>query len=157
MKLSTRARYGTRALLDLAIHQDEAPIALKDVAQRQQISVQYLEHLITPLITAGIVRSVRGPKGGVSLAKPPKQIVLSEIFQILEGSIAPVECIDNPKVCPRSESCVTRDIWDEMKKAMNGVLESTTLENLVERQKIKKPLKEAMYYVILRSSGTAVA
>lgn len=147
MKLSTRARYGTRALLDLAIHQDEAPIALKDVAQRQQISVQYLEHLITPLITAGIVRSVRGPKGGVSLAKPPKQIVLSEIFQILEGSIAPVECIDNPKVCPRSESCVTRDIWDEMKKAMNGVLESTTLENLVERQKIKKPLKEAMYYI----------
>jgi len=88
MKLSTRARYGTRALLDLAIHQDEAPIALKDVARRQQISVQYLEHLITPLITAGIVRSVRGPKGGVSLARPPKQIVLSEIFQILEGSIS---------------------------------------------------------------------
>jgi Rrf2 family protein len=147
MKLSTRARYGTRALLDLAIHQDEAPIALKDVARRQQISVQYLEHLITPLITAGIVRSVRGPKGGVSLAKPPKQIVLSEIFQVLEGSIAPVECIDNPKICSRSESCVTRDIWDEMKKAMSGVLESTTLENLVERQKIKKPAKDAMYYI----------
>ena len=147
MKLSTRARYGTRALLDLAIHQDEAPIALKDVARRQQISVQYLEHLITPLITAGIVRSMRGPKGGVSLAKPPKQIVLSEIFQVLEGSIAPVECIDNPKICSRSESCVTRDIWDEMKKAMSGVLESTTLENLVERQKIKKPAKDAMYYI----------
>jgi Rrf2 family protein len=147
MKLSTRARYGTRALLDLAIHQDEAPIALKDVARRQQISVQYLEHLITPLITAGIVRSVRGPKGGVSLARPPKQIVLSEIFQVLEGSIAPVECIDNPKICSRSESCVTRDIWDEMKKAMSGVLESTTLENLVERQKIKKPAKDAMYYI----------
>jgi Rrf2 family protein len=147
MKLSTRARYGTRALLDVAIHQDEAPIALKDVARRQQISVQYLEHLITPLITAGIVRSVRGPKGGVSLAKPPKQIVLSEIFQVLEGSIAPVECIDNPKICSRSESCVTRDIWDEMKKAMSGVLESTTLENLVERQKIKKPAKDAMYYI----------
>jgi Rrf2 family protein len=147
MKLSTRARYGTRALLDLAIHQDEAPIALKDVARRQQISVQYLEHLITPLITAGIVRSVRGPKGGVSLAKPPKQIVLSEIFQVLEGSIAPVECIDNPKICSRSESCVTRDIWDEMKKAMSGVLESTTLENLVERQKVKMPTKDAMYYI----------
>ena len=147
MKLSTRARYGTRALLDLAIHQDEAPIALKDVARRQQISVQYLEHLITPLITAGILRSVRGPKGGVSLAKPPKQILLSEIFQILEGSISPVECIDNPKLCSRSESCVTRDIWDEMKKAMNGVLESTTLENLVERQKVKKPVKDAMYYI----------
>ena len=115
--------------------------------RRQQISVQYLEHLITPLITAGILRSVRGTKGGVSLAKPPKQIVLSEIFQILEGSISPVECVDNPKVCSRSESCVTRDIWDEMKKAMNGVLESTTLENLVERQKVKMPTKDAMYYI----------
>jgi Rrf2 family protein len=147
MKLSTRARYGTRALLDLAIHQDEAPVSLKDVARRQEISVQYLEHLITPLITAGIVRSRRGPKGGVSLARPPKQVVLSEIFQILEGSISPVECIDNPKLCSRSESCVTRDIWNEMKKAMNGVLESTTLENLVERQKIKKPAKDVMYYI----------
>ena len=147
MKLSTRARYGTRALLDLAIHQDEAPVSLKDVARRQEISVQYLEHLITPLITAGIVRSRRGPKGGVSLARPPKQVVLSEIFQILEGSISPVECIDNPKLCSRSESCVTRDIWNEMKKAMNGVLESTTLENLVERQKVKMPTKDAMYYI----------
>ena len=147
MKLSTRARYGTRALLDLAIHLDDAPVSLKDIARRQQISVQYLEHLITPLITAGIVRSMRGPKGGVSLAKPPKQILLSEIFQILEGSISPVECIDNPKLCSRSESCVTRDIWDEMKKAMNGVLESTTLENLVERQKVKMPTKDAMYYI----------
>ena len=81
------------------------------------------------------------------MARPPKQIVLSEIFQILEGSISPVECIDNPKICSRSESCVTRDIWDEMKKAMSGVLESTTLENLVERQKIKKPAKDAMYYI----------
>ena len=147
MKLSTRTRYGTRALLDLAIHQDEAPISLKDIALRQQISVQYLEHLITPLISAGIVRSVRGPKGGISLAKSPKQIALSEIFQLLEGSISPVECIDNPKLCSRSDSCVTRDIWDEMKKAMNGVLETTTLDSLMERQKIKKPPKEAMYYI----------
>jgi len=147
MKLSTRTRYGTRALLDLAIHQDEAPISLKDIAQRQQISVQYLEHLITPLISAGIVRSVRGPKGGISLAKSPKQIALSEIFKLLEGSISPVECIDNPKLCSRSDSCVTRDIWEEMKKAMNGVLETTTLDSLVERQKIKKPAKDAMYYI----------
>jgi len=147
MKLSTRARYGTRALLDLALHQSEGPVSLKDIAQRQRISLQYLEHLITPLITAGMVRSVRGPKGGVSLAKPPKQIVLSEIIQLLEGSTAPVECVDNPKLCPRSELCVTRDIWDELKKAMNGVLKSTTLQNLVERQESKKAPQEAMYYI----------
>ena len=147
MKLSTRARYGTRALLDLALHQSEELVSLKDIAQRQRISLQYLEHLMTPLIAAGMVRSVRGPKGGVSLAKPPKQILLSEIIQRLEGSTAPVECVDNPKLCPRSELCVTRDIWDELKKAMNGVLESTTLQNLVERQESKKTPQEAMYYI----------
>ena len=147
MKLSTRARYGTRALLDLSLHQNEGLVSLKDIAQRQQISLQYLEHLMTPLIAAGMVRSVRGPKGGVSFAKPPEQILLSEIIQLLEGSTAPVECVDNPKLCPRSELCVTRDIWDELKKAMNGVLESTTLQNLVERQESKKVPQEAMYYI----------
>ena len=147
MKLSTRARYGTRALLDLALHPSEEPVSLKDIAQRQQISLQYLEHLMTPLITMGMVRSVRGPKGGVSLAKPPNQILLSEIIQLLEGSTAPVECVDNPKLCPRSELCVTRDIWDELKKAMNGVLESTTLQNLVERQESKKVPEDAMYHI----------
>ncbi len=147
MKLSTRARYGTRALLDLALHQSEEVVQLKDIAQRQQISLQYLEHLVTPLITAGMVRSVRGPRGGVSLAKLPNQILLSEVIQLLEGSTAPVECVENPKLCPRSELCVTRDIWDEMKKAMNGILESTTLQNLIERQERKKAPKEAMYYI----------
>ena len=147
MKLSTRTRYGTRALLDLALHQAESPVSLKDIAERQQISLQYLEHLITPLIAVGIVRSIRGPKGGVALAKPPDQITLSQIMKLLEGSTSLVECVDNPKLCSRSELCVTRDIRDEMNKAMNGVMESTTLQDLVERQKNKKPSKEAMYYI----------
>ena len=147
MKLSTRARYGTRALLDLALHQDEAPVSLKDIAQRQQISLQYLEHLVTPLINAGLIRSVRGPKGGVSLVRKPETIKMSEIMQLLEGSISVVECVDDPKLCNRSESCVTRDVWTEVNKAMNGVLEATTLANLVERQKAKKPAKDAMYYI----------
>ena len=147
MKLSTRTRYGTRALLDLALHQAESPVSLKDIAERQQISLQYLEHLITPLIAVGIVRSIRGPKGGVALAKPPDQITLSQIMKLLEGSTSLVECIDNPKLCSRAELCVTRDIWDELNKAMNGVMESTTLQDLVERQKNKKPSKEAMYYI----------
>ena len=147
MKLSTRGQYGTRALLDLALHHDEEPVLLKDIAQRQQISLRYLEHLITPLIAAGIVLSTRGPRGGVSLAKPPEEIRLSEVIQLLEGSIAPVECVNNPRICTRSELCVTRDIWGELKKAMNGVLESTTLQDLAERQKRKERPKEAMYYI----------
>ena len=126
MKLSTRGRYGTRALLELALHYREGPVPLKDIAQRQQISLLYLEHLITPLIAGGIVRSTRGARGGVSLAKLPEEIRLSEVIQLLEGSIAPVECVNNPGICTRSELCVTRDIWSELKKAMNGILESTT-------------------------------
>ena len=139
MKLSTRAQYGTRALLDLAVHGGK--ILLKDIAQRQQISLPYLEHLVTPLIAAGIVKSTRGPKGGIWLARPPQEIKLDEVIRLFEGSTAPVECVNSPETCPRSDFCVTRDIWSELKKAVNGVLESTTLQDLLERQKRKERLK----------------
>jgi len=147
MKMSTKGRYGTRALLDVALHQDESPVQLKAIAQRQQISLNYLEHIIAPLIAAGILRSTRGAWGGVSLGKPPQEIVLSEVIQVLEGSIAPVECVDDPNVCSRTDICVVRDIWAETKKAMAGVLESTTLQDLVERQREKQELKATMYYI----------
>jgi Rrf2 family cysteine metabolism transcriptional repressor len=146
MKLSTRGQYGARALLDIALHYDGNPVLLKDIAKRQAISAQYLEHLVSPLIKAGIVRSTRGARGGVTLAKPPKEIRLSQVIQILEGSTAPVECVDDPKVCPRSDFCVTRDVWKEMKRAMIQVLESTTLQDLVERQKEKEKPAE-MYHI----------
>ena len=146
MKLSTRGRYGTRALLELALHQGEGPVSLKDIARRQQISVHYLEHLITPLIAGGIVRSTRGARGGVSLTRSPEQIKLSEVVQLLEGSTAPVECVSNPEACSRSGSCVTRDIWSELKRVMDGVLDSITLQDLVERQK-QKEQSEVMYYI----------
>lgn len=147
MKLSTRARYGTRALLDLALHSREGPVPLRDIAQRQQISPPYLEHLITPLVAAGVIRSTRGARGGVRLAKSPREIKLSEIVKLLEGSITPVECVNDPEYCPRSNFCATRDIWGELNEAMNGVLESTTLQDLVERQKIKEPPTEMMYSI----------
>ncbi len=147
MKLSTRGRYGTRALLDLALHRGEKPVPLKDIAQRQDIPLQYLEHLITPLIAGGIVWSTRGARGGVSLARPPEEIKLSEVIGLLEGSIAPVECVNDPKYCSRSDFCVTRDIWGELKKVMDGVLESTTLQDLVERQKRKGQSEEVMYHI----------
>ncbi len=120
---------------------------LKDIAARQDVSLHYLEHLITPLIGAGIVRSTRGARGGIQLAKPPREIKLSEVIQLLEGSISPVECIDNPKTCTRSSGCATRDVWSEMKKAMDGVLESTTLQDLVDRQRNKEQSEPPMYYL----------
>ena len=147
MKLSTRGQYGTRALLDLALHRGEWPILLKDIARRQQISLRYLEQLITPLIAGGIIRSTRGAGGGISLVKSPDEIKLSEVIQLLEGSLALVDCINSPEVCNRSESCVTRDVWNELKDAMEQVLESTTLQDLVERQRKKEAVTEKMYYV----------
>ena len=147
MKLSTRTRYGTRALLDLALHWGKESVQLKDIALRQDISLHYLEHLIAPLVGAGIIRSTRGARGGVQLIRHPREIRLSEVVQLLEGSITPAECIGNPKSCPRSDLCVTRDVWAEMKKAMDAILESTTLQDLAERQKKKEQPEKAMYYV----------
>ncbi|MFQ6121908.1 MAG: RrF2 family transcriptional regulator [Dehalococcoidales bacterium] len=147
MKLSTRGRYGTMALLDLALHWGKEPVPLKDIARRQNIPLNYLGHLIAPLAAARIIGSTRGTRGGVQLVRPPREVKLSEVIQLLEGSTALVNCLDNPESCPRYELCVTRDIWDEMKKAIDKVLESTTLEDLVERQKKKEQSKETMYYI----------
>jgi Rrf2 family protein len=147
MKLSTKTRYGTRALLELALHEGESPVFLKDIAASQQISLAYLEHLIAPLIAGGIIRSIKGPKGGIALAKKPGDIKLMEITQLLEGSLAPVECVDHPEVCKRSSKCVARDVWSELKAAMDGVLETTTLQDLAERQRKKGLPESSMYYI----------
>lgn len=147
MKLSTKGRYGTMALLELALRHGKGPVHLKDIAQSQQISLPYLEHLITPLISGGIIRSTRGARGGVWLARSPQEIKLSEVIGLLEGSIAPVECVNDPKYCSRSDFCVTRDIWSELKKVMDEVLESTTLQDLAERHRKKEQPEQAMYYV----------
>jgi len=137
MKLSTRSRYGTRALVDIAINSNGKPVQLKDIARRQELSTLYVEHIIMPLIAAGIVRSTRGTGGGVWLARAPEDIRLSEVISILEGSIALVECVDDPNYCPRNDFCVTIEVWRELKAAMNKVLEGKTVADLVERQKKK--------------------
>ena len=147
VKLSTRARYGTRALLDLARHQGKQPVQLKDIASRQDISLHYLEHIITPLVSAGIVRSTRGTHGGLQLASHPGEIKLSEVVPLLEGAIIPVDCLSNPESCPHHDLCAARDVWAEMKKAMDGVLESKTLQDLIDRQKEKEQPKKGMYYI----------
>jgi len=147
MKLSTRGRYGLRALLDLAVHQGEGMVLLKDIARRQEVSLPYLEHLITPLIAAGLVKSTRGARGGVLLVRPPAEVTLTEVVLLLEGSIAPVDCVNDPKVCHRSTSCVTRDVWIQIKDAMTQVLDSTTLQDLVERQRQKEQTETGMYHI----------
>ena len=138
MKLSTRARYGTRALLDLALHADDSPVQLKDIASRQNISLNYLEHIIGPLVGSGIIKSTRGIGGGIRLTRQPDEVKLSEVIRLLEGDTAPVDCICTPECCNRSDLCVTRDVWNEMKQAIDEKLDSITLHDLVERQNSRR-------------------
>ncbi|APV43461.1 Rrf2 family protein [Dehalogenimonas formicexedens] len=147
MKLSTKARYGTRALLDLAQHYGEDVIPLKDIAARQQISLSYLEQLVGPLVDSRLIQSVRGSHGGLKLAKPPESIRLSEVVSLLEGPIEPVYCIHNPDKCDRSPFCATRDIWGDVGKAITSVLDQTTLADLVAKQKAKTSPQDDMYYI----------
>ena len=147
MKLSTKGRYGTMALLDLALHTRNGPVPLKDIARRQSIPLHYLEHLIGPLVAAGIIGSTRGARGGLHLLKTPKDIKLSDVIYLLEGSTAPVGCVTNPESCPRAEYCAARDVWDEVKRAVDSVLEATTLQDLVERHKKKEQSTKAMYHI----------
>jgi len=147
MKLSTRGRYGTRAVLELALRYGEGPVLLKDVASRQDIPLSYLENLMGALRAAGLVATVRGMHGGYYLAKPPSEIRLSQIVTALEGSIAPVECVDDHKHCSRAELCVTRDVWSEVKQAIEGVLESITVEELVRRHREKQSPTPSRYYI----------
>jgi len=147
MKLSTKGRYGTQVMLDLALHHGKGRVLLKDIARRQEISENYLEHLMPPLKAAKLISSSRGAHGGYILTNPPHKIKLIDIIQALEGSLAPAECVNTPRVCSRSKFCVTRDVWTEMKAAIDGVLESTTLQDLVERQKEKDGQKTSMYHI----------
>jgi len=140
VKLSTRTRYGMRAVLELAENYGKGPIQLKIIAQHQEISAKYLEQLMTILKSAGIVNSVRGSKGGYVLVKAPEQIKLSDIFHCLEGPVVTVDCVENKSYCTRTNDCVARQIWVEVQKAVMDVLQSITLQNLVDRAKHNKAL-----------------
>lgn len=137
MKLSTRGRYGVRLMIELALHHGSGPVLLKEIAERQGISEKYLWHLINPLKTTGLVNSIRGAHGGYLLGKAPEAITLKEILQVLEGSLCLVDCVDNPSLCERSPSCVSRDVWGEASKNLRQTMEDTTLAAMVERQKGK--------------------
>jgi Rrf2 family protein len=137
VKLSTRGRYGTRALLELASNYGKGLSLLKDIAREQEISPRYLEHIIRPLVAGGILRTTRGTGGGIVLARPPEDIRMSEIIYLLEGSIAPTDCVEDHGICTRADTCASRDIWCEVQQAINKVLDSVSLKDLAERQSKK--------------------
>jgi Rrf2 family cysteine metabolism transcriptional repressor len=141
MRLSTRGRYASRAMLELALHYPGNPLPLSEIAGRQDISERYLEQLMVKLATSGLVKSMRGKRGGFSLARAPAQIRLDEIIQIVEGSLAAVPCVDDSSMCGRSEFCVTHEIWIELKNCLLERLSTITLEDMVirHRRKLETP------------------
>lgn len=134
MKYSTRGRYGLRAMVDLAICYGKKPVLLKDISESQDISMKYLDHIITSLRAAGLISRI---KGGYILTKHPSLITCLEVVNTLEGSLAPVECVDYPDICDRVDTCVTIDIWRKIKDAQEEILRSLTLEFLAKQQKEK--------------------
>ncbi len=140
MKLSTRTRYGIRAIIELAMNYGKGPLQIRVIAQNQDISVKYLEQLMTILRSAGFIRSIRGSKGGYLLARQPSQIRLSDVFDALEGNVTTVECVEDKNYCDRNADCIARQVWAQVQRAIKNVLQSITLQDLVDRAKAEKKL-----------------
>lgn len=141
MRLSTKGRYGVRAMFDLAMHSGQGAIALKSVAERENISEKYLEHLFASLKKAGLINSVRGAQGGYRLARSPKEITIGDIVRVLEGPVSPTECVADEggsERCDRSSDCVMRAIWCEVKTRIDEVLDSFTLAEICEKERTMK-------------------
>jgi Rrf2 family protein len=127
-------------MLELALNYEKGTVSLQEVADKQEISPRYLEQIMASLKAAGLARSVRGAHGGYTLTKPPSQITLYDVIKVVEGSLAPVECVDDPTICHRSPACVTHEIWALMKGAIVELLQSFTLQDLADRWQKKEKL-----------------
>jgi len=134
MHVSTKGRYGLRILLDVAGHEKEGPVALRDISRRQGISQKYLWQVINPLKVAGLLRATRGAHGGYVLAKAPVRISIRDIVDILEGPVMIVGCVQSPGTCDRSDSCTARGAWAEIEARLNETMDSITLQYLLDQQ-----------------------
>jgi len=141
MKISTKGRYGVAAMYDLAMNYGQGPISLRSIAERQKISENYLEQLVSTLRKAGYVKSIRGAQGGYTLSKDPAQISVGDIIRVMEGPIALVDCLlahsDDYDCCERVDICVTRDVWAKVCDSISKVVDSISLADLCRDEKLK--------------------
>jgi Rrf2 family protein len=137
MKLSSRVRYGCSALVHLAVHHDEGPVALEVLAEDASIPQEYLAKIIQDLRRSGLIRSVRGPHGGYMLSGQPADVTILDIWEALEGPLCPVDCLEDPEACDLLDECVTRDVWSRLRDAVSEVLKSVTLEELAGKYEAK--------------------
>ena len=147
MRISTKGRYGLRILLDVALHQEQGPVALRDVSRRQAISHKYLWQVINPLKAAGFLHATRGAHGGYVLARKPEQITIRDIVGILEGPVSVVACVTAPGTCARSASCTAREAWTEIENKLNAAMSGITLRDLVQRHKERESLGGPAYVI----------
>ena len=140
MIVSTKGRYALRVMIDLAEHRSEKYVPLKEVAARQEISEKYLENILKVLVQNGFLEGLRGKGGGYRLTREPDQYTVGEILTLTEGSLAPVSCVDGSECCGRAAQCVTLEVWQEIQKAVSGVVDHITLADLVERHRQKSLL-----------------
>lgn len=135
MKLSTRGRYALRLMLDLALQPEGETISLKTIAQRQGISLKYLEQIVTPLIRSGYLQAIRGAQGGYLLSKKPEEYTVGMILRTIEGSLSPVSCLeDDNSPCQRKCYCVTLEVYRRIDEAIDAVVDGITLKDLVQMQ-----------------------
>lgn len=144
MKLSTKGRYGLRALIDLAQYSENGPVSITNISSRQDISERYLEQLMAKLKKAGLVESIRGAAGGYILAKPMEAISVGDILRALEGSLEPVECagLESEDGCSASDICVTKYVWKRINESINQAVDEMKLEQLVEESKKKQHIAD---------------
>ncbi|NLI68868.1 MAG: Rrf2 family transcriptional regulator [Bacilli bacterium] len=139
MKISTKGRYGLTLMIELARNYGSGPISLKSIAEQKELSNHYLEQLATPLRNAGLIRSVRGPYGGYTLAKEPKEITAGDVIRVLEGPITLVEGMEN-------EEAAQRKLWKQIRDVIKEVLDTTTLEDLLQYDD-DEPQDDYMFYI----------
>lgn len=135
MKVSTKGRYALRLMVDLAVHDSGEYISLRDVSERQEVSMKYMEQIVSQLTKAGFLYSVRGPQGGYKLARQPRLYTVGEILRVTEGSLAPVSCLDIvPNPCPRAAQCSTLPFWEGLHREISAYMDNVTLESLLEQE-----------------------
>lgn len=137
IRLSTKGRYGVRAMIELAEKYGQGPVLVRSIAEHQEISLKYLHALLAALKAAKLVRSVRGSGGGYALARPPAEIRLDEILLALEGPLAVVDCVLDGSVCDRAHRCAARDTWAALSDVIERTLAGITLEDLLSKQQLK--------------------
>ena len=135
MKVSTKGDYGVRALVELAHRYGQGPLQSAEIASRQEIPETYLDQLLTTLRRAGFIRSVRGPQGGHALIREPHEVNLNEVMVALEGSLAPIPCVDDPDACTKEGGCVQREVWERVRDATQEILQSVSIADLAEKER----------------------